>query len=92
MVNPNLSSTPTVVAGFDRGLATVTGVGSVAGGDVLERGLAFGTGFGSVVVAATDKTTEARWFFFKWRSRLAGGASPAPPTRQGGGRERFLKW
>ena len=37
------------------GLATVTGVGSVAGGDVLERGLALGTGFGSVVVGVLER-------------------------------------
>ena len=58
MVKPNLSSTFTVAAGHERGFETATGVSH---GDfiwhVSERGLAFGTGFGSgvslVVVVAT---------------------------------------
>ena len=52
-VNPNLSSTSKMAAGFERGFVTVTGVGSVAVGGVLERGLAFGTGFGSVMVGVS---------------------------------------
>ena len=54
-MNPDLSNTSTMSVGPGRGFESVTGVGSVAVGHVLERGLAFFTVFGSVMAGVLER-------------------------------------
>ena len=54
-VNPNLSRNSTTSVVVERWLESVTGVGSVAVGHVLEKGLAFFTVFGSVMAGVLER-------------------------------------